>query len=243
MTNRSESPAGAGFSGATGGLPLVDLLQVWSLNHFSGLVAVNFHGQVGHLYFEAGEVVHAEAGQVVGEQAVSVILGWPDGAFEPFPNTTTLKRTITKRLSHLLLDTHRVLDEQRRQPAPALTPPPIGPAARERAVPSTVDRVRAIQGVVRAVRFGGDGRTAPGEGPAAEELAAKGLYLALNHAGAVGAAFGLGALVVATLQGAREAFLVVHSNGNYLGVAGGPGVAMEPIAVQVRGLLTRPAGR
>jgi hypothetical protein len=241
MTNQSSRPAG-GFQGATGGLPLVDLLQVWSMNRFSGLVAVTYVGHVGHLYFVEGEIIHAEAGAVAGEAAVGEILGWPGGAFEQIPNTTTLKRTISKKLSHLLLDAHRIMDERRRQPEPALTPPPISPAG-EAGGPSRVDRIRALAGVTRVVRFGRDGRTAAGEGPAAEELAAKGLYLAINHAGAVAATFGLRDVVVATVQGARESFLIVHSNGNYLAVAVSPGVALEPVAAQVRSLLTRPAGR
>lgn len=243
MTSRSNGISSSGFHGAKGSLPLVDVLQVWSMNRFSGLVAVSFQGRVGHLYFVEGEIVHAEVDDLEGEQAVGVILGWPDGSFEPFPNTTTLKRTISKRLSHLLLDAHRVLDEQRRTSEPALTPPAISPAANERQAPTALDRIRAIQGVTRAVRFGSDGRTAPGEGPAAEALAAKGLYLALNHSAAVGAAFGLRRLVLGSVQGARESFLVVHSNGNYLGVAIGAGVDMQAIAAQVRSALTRPAAR
>ncbi len=241
MSIQSDKSAG-GFQGAASGLPLVDLLQLWSMNRFSGLIAVTYGTQSGHLYFLDGEIVHAEAGAVVGEAAVGEILSWPGGSFEPLPNTTTLKRTIDKRLSHLLLDAHRILDERRRAPAPSLTPPPLAPA-QERAGPSTVERVRALPGVTMAVRFGGDARTAPGEGPAAEALAAKGLYLALNHAGAVAQAFGLRDVVLASVQGPRESFLMVHSNGNYLAAAVAPGVAVDQVAGQVRALLTRPAGR
>lgn len=241
MANQPEQTA-SGFHGATGSLPLVDLLQVWSLNRFSGLVAVTFAGRTGHLYFVDGEIVHAEVDEAVGEQAVGIILSWPGGAFEPIPNTTTLKRTITKRLSHLLLDAHRIIDERRRDPPPALTPPPITPATEQRG-PTALERIRAVPGVASAVRFGRDGRVGPGEGPAAEALAAKALYLALNHAGAIAATFGLRDLSIGALQGARESLLVVHSNGNYLGVAVAKGAAVEPVAAQVRALLTRPAAR
>lgn len=247
MVNHSERPAAAGFHGATGNVPLTDLLQLWSMNRFSGLVAVTYGSRAGHLYFVEGEIVHAEAGEISGEQAVGVILSWPGGAFEPIPNTTTLKRTIDKRLSHLLLDAHRVIDERRREPEPAspppaLTPPPIGPAG-ERPAGGVVERVRAVPGVTRVVRFGRDGRPLRDEGPEVETLAAKGLYLAINHAGAIGAFFGLRDLSMATVQGEREAFLVVHSNGNYLAAAVDPAQPVEPVAAQVRGLLTRPAAR
>ncbi len=242
MTGRSEQPSASGFHGAIGSLPLVDLLQVWSLNRFSGLVVVRFRERVGHLYFVDGELVHAEAEQETGEQAVGVILGWPEGAFEPFPNTTTMKRTIDKRLSHLLLDAHRVIDERRRTPGPPPAPPPAA-EARGPAEPTVLDRIRAIRGVTRLVRFGRDGQPGPGEGPGGEELAARALYLALNHAGAIGATFGLRDLAVASLEGAAGSFLVVHAGPSYLAVAVEPGVAVEPVVAQVRCLLTRPAAR
>lgn len=244
MVNNAEQSAAAGFHGATGNVPLADLLQLWSMNRFSGLVAVRHAGHTGHLYFVDGEVVHAEAGSSLGEQAFGLILSWPGGAFEPIPNTTTLKRTITKRLSHLLLDAHRVMDEQRRDPAPApaLTPPPLAPAS-QRPAPTALERVRGVPGVTRAVRFGRDGLPGPGEGAEGEALAAKGLYLAINHAGAIGAAFGLREVVVASVQSERGSFVLVHGNGSFLAAAIAPGVAVEPVASQVRSLLTRPAGR
>ncbi len=108
-----EAPAATptGFQGAVGSLPLVDLLQVWSLNGFSGLVTVTSLGVAGRIYFVDGAIVHAEADGHVGEAAVTTIIGWPQGTFELYPNTATLSRTIEKSVSHLLLDAHRVLDE------------------------------------------------------------------------------------------------------------------------------------
>jgi hypothetical protein len=234
----------SGFQGSVGSLPLVDLLQVWSLNQFSGLVVVTSQRRTGHIYFVQGEIVHAEAGGAAGEEAVRVLLGWPDGAFEPHPNTTTLKRTIQKRLSHLLLDAHRELDEQRHAaPAPVAFTPPPGTHRAAPAGPSVLDQIRTIAGVTGLVRFGADGRPT---GPAthdAEALAARGLYLALTHAAAVAQAFGLRELAVASLQGARESFVLVHSRGTYLAVGVAAGAPVEPVAAQVRALLTRPAAR
>jgi len=244
VTGTGNGPTG-GFQGSIRNLPLVDLLQVWSLNHFSGMVRVTSLGRTGHIYFLDGEVVHAEANGASGEEAVRTVIAWADGTFEPFPNTTTLKRTIQKRLSHLLLDAHRELDERRHQgeapPAGAAraTPPPL----REGARPSALDQIRAIRGVARLVRFGADGRPTDGEGGDAEALAAKGLYLALNHAAAVSQAFGLRNLVMASVEGERESFVVVHAQGRYLAVAVEAGIPVEPIASQIRALLSRPAAR
>ena len=107
MADSASGSTRTGFQGAIGSLPLVDLLQVWSMNGFSGLVAVASQGRTGHLYFVDGEIVHAECDDVTGEQAVGTIVAWPEGAFDLHPNTTTLHRTIHKSLSHLLLDAHK----------------------------------------------------------------------------------------------------------------------------------------
>jgi hypothetical protein len=247
MAQESTSPTKSGFHGAVGTLPLVDLLQVWSMNRFSGLVTVTQHGRSAHLYFVEGEVVHAEADGLVGEPAVLEVICWPEGDFELLPNTATLNRTIQKRLSHLLLDAHRVLDEKRRGAPPAPPSPPRAPAVtpppREPAKASVLDQIRAIRGVTQLVRFGPDGRPAGDASAEAEQLAANGLYLAMTHAAAVAAAFGLRDLAVATLQGDGQTFVLAHGNGNYLCVAVAPGVAAEQVAAQLRVLLLRPAGR
>lgn len=240
----------AGFQGAVGSVPLVDLLQVWSMNGFSGLVTVTAPDGVGRIYFVDGAIVHAEAEGVVGEPAVGTIIGWPQGSFELFPNTATLARTIQKSVSHLLLDVHRVLDERRRaaapspaQPAPrrAVAAPPA--AAGPDPARTLSDQLRAIPGVLRAVRFGPDGRPAGDPSPAAEALAAKGLYLALNPAAAVARAFGLHAFTLALLRGAKESLVLVHTGGQYLALAVTPEAALDQVGAQVRAILTRSVQR
>ena len=240
----------SGFQGAIENLPLVDLLQVWAMNGFSGLVTVSSQGNSGHLYFVDGGIVHAEADGVAGEPAVQRILAWPEGSFDLHPNTTTLHRTIEKSLSHLLLEAHSRLDEQRRDtPAPpASTPgnatrPPPFPSAPPPASPARAplfDQIRGVRGVTRVVRFGKDGRPVGETGPAAEALAAKGLYLAMTHAAAVAEAFGLHELSIASAGGGREPFVLLHSQGQYLCVALEPDVALDPVVAQLRALLSRP---
>jgi hypothetical protein len=232
-----------GFQGAIGSLPLVDLLQVWAVNGFSGLVVVTSEGLTGHLYYVEGAVVHAECDGVMGEPAVRTIVGWPTGAFELHPNTVTLHRTIQKTLSHLLLQAHQELDEQRRDPIAAPTPPPVPPKLPAAAAPArsgVLDQIRAIRGVTQLVRFGKDGRPAADCGPAGEALAAKGLYLSLTHAAAVADAFGLHDLAFATVHGERESFVLVHSGGQFLCTAVAQDAAIDQVVAQLRALLTRP---
>ncbi len=233
----------SGFQGAIGSLPLVDLLQVWSVNAFSGLVVVTSQSRTGHLYFVEGGIVHAECDDLVGEQALRTIVAWPAGSFELHPNTVTLHRTIQKSLSHLLLEAHREIDEQRRDAAGAApAAPPAAPAAAapSSSRPGVLDQLRAIRGVTQLVRFGKDGRPTGDAGPAGEALAAKGLYLSLTHSAAVAQAFGLHDLAFASVRGERESFVLVHSAGQFLCTAVSQDAAIEPVVAQIRALLTRP---
>jgi hypothetical protein len=232
-----SSPAGNSLPGA----PLVDLLQVWSMNRFSGLVTVSHSGRSGQIYFADGEIVHAEADSQTGESAFREIVAWPDALFGLFPNTATLHRTIQKKVAHLLLDAHRVVDEARRAaPPPASGSPTAGGG--DAAKVNVFDRIRTIPGVTQVVRFGADGRPSSG-GPDAERLAASALYLAMTHAAAVASAFGLRDLSMATVQSEGEPFVLVHSGGAYLCVGLSPDAPADQVAAQVRALLSRPTGR
>jgi hypothetical protein len=246
METKIGTPAGqpataAGFQGAVGNLPLVDLLQVWSMNGFSGLVTVTSPSGTGRIYFAAGAIVHADAPGVLGEAAVAAIIGWPQGSFEQFPNTAALAHTIDKSVSHLLLDVHRILDERRRAaPPPAVAPRPPAAATDARAV---LGQLRAIPGVLQLVRFGPDGRPVGDPSPGAEALAARALYVALNHASAIARGFGLHGFALATLRTARDAVVVVHVGANYLALSVAPDAALDEVAAQVRALLSRSAPR
>jgi hypothetical protein len=243
MSSEARGSAASGFQGAVGNLPLVDLLQVWALNRFSGLITVQSEGRAGHLYLVEGEIVHAEADELSGEPAVRVILGWPEGQFDLAPNTATLKRTIQKSVSHLLLDVHRQLDEGRAGRAPSGASPPAARPAKEPSVRGPLDQIRAIRGVRRVVRAGNDGTPSGAGGPEAEALAAAGVYLDLAPAAAVRAAFGLRELAVATVENERQALVVVRGATGFLCVEVEPGSPLELVVAAVRSILSRAASR
>lgn len=249
MVGASTESGGGVLRGEGGTLPLVDLLQVWSQNRFSGLVAVTAREASGKLYFLEGEIIHAEAVGLEGEPAVRAVVSWAGVTFEAFANTSTLKRTIKKRVGHLLLDAHREIDEARRTPAPAAPPPAqvsaTGSQAEQGRRPSFLDQLRALPGVASLVRFGADGQPAgAGAGePGSESVAARGLYLALNHAGAIAHAFGLGQLGIAGLQGPQQSMVVIHASGQYLCLTVRPGAPTAPIVERVRALLSPRAPR
>jgi len=246
MANDPPEKARAPHGGA-GTLPLVDLLQVWAMNRFSGLVAVTSRGATGHVYYEAGEIVHAEAAGLAGEAAMRAMLTWPDTAADPFPNTTTLKRTIQKAVSHLLLDTLRAIDEQgpggAARPAHPPVPPPRAPAppapSAPAGAPSALQRIQAIPGVAQVVRFGPSGRPVGEASSDAEALAARGLYLAMTCASSVAQAFGLSNLSLAALHVEDQPLVLIQNQGQYLCVAARPHQPLDPVIAELRNLLGR----
>lgn len=178
-----------GFSGTVGSLPLVDLLQVEALNRYSGLLGVTAGEHSGRVYFDEGEIVHAEAAGHTGEAAMCTMVGWPKGRFELAAHTAAPQRTIHKSFNHLMLDCHRLLDESRRVPvarepprpsAPPPLPPPQAPRpSAPEARAGLLERVKALKGVARLVHTGKDGRPSD-DSPEAGDLAARGLYVSLT---------------------------------------------------------------
>ncbi len=69
----------------------------------------------GIIFFECGQVVHAEAGSLMGEEAVYHLLSWADGTFEMNDHIPIPHQTITAPWSHLLMEGMRQIDEQRVQ--------------------------------------------------------------------------------------------------------------------------------
>jgi Domain of unknown function (DUF4388) len=203
-----------GFEGGVSGLGLSDLVQLNAANRFTGAFRVRHEDHVGLIFFRDGEIVHAEQGGIVGEDAFVEILGWPGGRFEVEPNLLPGTRTIQKTLEHLLLDSHRILDERRagRQAAP---PPPAPALAPPR--PSSVEVARSIPEVTCAVVLTRDCRRVGKGGHEEEALAGEAGYLALAAA-ELGALFQAGDLKSGTVHAGRRHLLLYATRSHYLGV-------------------------
>jgi hypothetical protein len=102
-----------GFSGRLHGLSLVDVLQMFHLSrhtltlHVSGAVA-------GKVFFDQGEVVHAECGELSGAPALVRLLRLRRGALESRP-LADHPVTMTAPFGHVMLDSLRVVDEEARR--------------------------------------------------------------------------------------------------------------------------------
>ncbi len=248
-----SSNATQGFAGSVTALSVVDVLQLQCGNRFSGSIVFSHQGLEAAVYFQHGEVVHAECGEARGEPALGAILAWPSGAFQAHANVATFARTIDKRLDHLLIDGLRRLDEERKArgeappgrpaapPTPprsqAMTPPPTPPPARPAATsagPAAAVRARAVPGVSYAAVLRG-GAPLQDPGPEAAALGARGSFLLGMLAAPIGKALGLGEVSRAALSTRHtDQLLLIHAQDVYLALSISPEAALGDTEAAVR---------
>jgi CheY-like chemotaxis protein len=71
----------------------------------------------GVIFFENGQIVHAEVGSLRGTEAIYELLDWDEGFFQMESNVVAPRQTITVPWTHLLLESTSRLDEQRQERA------------------------------------------------------------------------------------------------------------------------------
>jgi hypothetical protein len=237
-----------GFAGSVSALSVVDVLQLQCGNRFSGSIVFCHEGQEAAVYFQHGEVVHAECGEARGEPVVGAILAWPSGNFQTHANVATFARTIDKRLDHLLLDALRRLDEAHREPGPAPAPapapvaegPPPAAAPAPAAAPprptgtTAAERARSVPGVAYAAVLRG-GVALHDDSPEAGALAARSAFLLSMLAAPLGKALGLGEVSRAALARQHaDQLLLIHSQELYLAVSISPVASLADTEAEVR---------
>lgn len=95
---------------------LVNLLQYLNLNGSTGLLRVQeARGMQGEIYTAGGQVVHAEAGDLAGVDALVALLRWRSGRFDFRSEAAAPARTIDQPLDALLLQVAYQTDEDDRQ--------------------------------------------------------------------------------------------------------------------------------
>jgi hypothetical protein len=79
------------------------LIQLQCSNRSHVGVAVRSKTREGHLFFDNGQIVHAVAGRLVGEEAVFDMLDWNTGTFTESSEAWPAKPTITSSWQQILL--------------------------------------------------------------------------------------------------------------------------------------------
>jgi hypothetical protein len=102
------------FSGVIQGQMLSDMLQLVSSNGLSGRFVVAHAGYRATLWFEQGRVCHAEAPDMVGDEAFFAAFGVETGRYF-FEETSDLpaNKTISSSTQFLILEALRKIDESR----------------------------------------------------------------------------------------------------------------------------------
>ncbi|HJV89820.1 MAG TPA: DUF4388 domain-containing protein [Holophagaceae bacterium] len=241
LADLERMDSSSGFAGSVSNLTLPDVIQLEGQNRFSGSILVVYLEQEGQIFFQDGEIIHAEAGGHTGEAAFNRILSWPGGSFHLHPNVTSLRTSIQKHREHLLLAAHQWLDESRLSGAAEVRRPEPAPVDRVQEILHTIG---AVPGVAQAALMGLDGALRGEVGPGGEALAAKGFYLITQIAGPIGAALQLGELQAAATHAEPGKLLLFKSKGAYLAVGLSPEVGPEDAEAGIkRALLARKASR
>jgi CheY-like chemotaxis protein len=94
---------------------IIDLLQSLELGQKTCSLTFTQGGENCRMYFQEGQIHHAESGGVTGDQAVYRVAGWTDGTFQIDFNGRSDQRTTTQSTQGLLMEALRLLDESKRE--------------------------------------------------------------------------------------------------------------------------------
>jgi CheY-like chemotaxis protein len=100
---------------------LTGVMQMLGHAHQTGALHINSGETDGVLFFDAGEIAHAECGNLFGDEAVIHILkslgNTNEGVYKFTYGTTSAQRTVLRSATDLMLDAMREFDEGTRDMA------------------------------------------------------------------------------------------------------------------------------
>ena len=99
------------FQGSIQELPVPDIIQLVSVSGKTGMFMLVRGGERGYIYLKNGRIVHAELGNLRGEEAVYALAIWSTGDFQFSPGKEGETVTIEKTNTSLLMEAARRLDE------------------------------------------------------------------------------------------------------------------------------------
>jgi len=99
------------FQGSLRELPLPDVIQLVAVSGKTGSFALKNGPESGRIFLRKGQIIHATAGSLVGEQAVYELARWSEGEFAFTPGVETDIESIDKSNTNLLMEAARQIDE------------------------------------------------------------------------------------------------------------------------------------
>ncbi len=104
-----------GFAGTISELQLSDLIQMNCLGRLTNGIEVRSGSQKGIIFFEDGNIVHAQIGNLMGEEAFYEIISWEAGSFKLNKGLKADRESILKGWQSLLLEGLRRVDEAKKE--------------------------------------------------------------------------------------------------------------------------------
>jgi hypothetical protein len=101
------------FQGSLKELPLPDIIQLVGVSGKTGKFTLARNEERGFIYLKNGQMVHAELGNLTGEEAIYALAIWNQGEFRFSPAEEAGRQTITKSNTNLLMEAARRSDEWR----------------------------------------------------------------------------------------------------------------------------------
>ena len=102
------------LNGTLQDMGLVALLQFPNAGRRSGRVTIESGGETALFYYDSGRLVHAEMGDVSGEEVLVQVVDWTDGNFRFEPEVESDQRTIEKDLHRTIMWALKERDERRK---------------------------------------------------------------------------------------------------------------------------------
>ncbi|MEO8348276.1 MAG: DUF4388 domain-containing protein, partial [Acidobacteriota bacterium] len=101
------------FQGSLRELQLADIIQLVSTSGKTGRFVLVHDDERGELYLKQGRIVHAQVGDVSGDEAVYALASWASGEFFFTPDAETDRVTVQKSNTRLLMEAAHQHDEWR----------------------------------------------------------------------------------------------------------------------------------
>jgi len=92
-------------------MSLASIIQINCEERNQAQLTLTYQGKVGDIYFKEGGMIHAETGNLSGDEAIYSLLNWENGSFRLKMGAEPANRTIHKGWSSLLLEGMRRIDE------------------------------------------------------------------------------------------------------------------------------------
>jgi len=100
-----------GFEGKISDFQLSDLIQMNCMGRLTNAITVQTDEQKGVIYFEDGNIIHSNVGDLEGEDAFYEIIRWQGGEFSINKGAKAKKESILKGWQSLMLEGLRRSDE------------------------------------------------------------------------------------------------------------------------------------